>query len=90
MLREEDIEFRRVYPQTRSEERPSGMQPVGLYPSLVIAKHLPTGLVAECGAERSFLKNKVVTLEMLRAGIAALEELGLKNISELNDGKGYS
>lgn len=76
MLREEDIEFRRVYPQTRSEERPSGMQPVGLYPSLVIAKHLPTGLVAECGcAKLSFFKNKVVTLEMLRAGIAALEEL---------------
>jgi peptide chain release factor 2 len=50
------------------ERRPSGVQPVKIYSGVRI-EHLPTGLIAFCGTEKSQLRNKQIALIMLRAGL---------------------
>ncbi len=54
------------------DKSPKGGQTVGM-PSLeILVTHLPTGLTATCGCERSQMKNKNVALSMIEYGLAEI------------------
>jgi protein subunit release factor A len=50
-----------------------GGQHVGAAPTGVRVLHEPTGLVAECGYERSQLKNREVAFSMIEWGLVAMK-----------------
>jgi protein subunit release factor A len=50
-----------------------GGQHVGSAPAGVRVLHEPTGLVAECGYERSQLKNREVAFSMIEWGLVAMK-----------------
>lgn len=52
--------------------QPKGGQQVGIVPSRVQVTHIPTGIVASCGTERSQMKNKLIALAMIEYGLAEL------------------
>lgn len=56
--------------------RPKGGQQCGLIPQGVMITHLPTGISASCGTERSQMKNKTVAISMIEYGLA---EIGWKD-----------
>jgi peptide chain release factor 2 len=51
--------------------RPGG-QHVGSIPTTVSMEHVPTGLKASCGCERSQMKNRQVCLAMIEYGLAEI------------------
>ena len=51
---------------------PKGGQTTGLTWYVVEVEHLPTRLIARCGAERSQLKNKKVAMAMIEYGLAEM------------------
>lgn len=58
---EEDLEI-------TVERRPPGVQPVKLYRGVRI-RHIPSGLIAFVGTEKSLMRNKEIALAMLQAGL---------------------
>lgn len=50
--------------------RPPGGQHVGTEAGVRVT-HLPTGLVAECKAERSQYRNRQIALDMLMGGLTS-------------------
>lgn len=52
--------------------QPKGGQSVGVIPLRVQVTHKPTGLMAQCGAERSQFKNKRIAMAMIEYGLAEL------------------
>lgn len=65
----EDLKIEAGYPKGK------GGQTAGMPTPIVCVTHIPTGLSATCGFERSQLKNKKICLAMLEYGLA---ELGWK------------
>ena len=57
-----------IYSATGTTQRPGG-QHAGTPPMEVRVTHLPTGLVAQCGAARSQHINKMVATEMIEAAL---------------------
>lgn len=51
-----------------------GGQHVGVEPTSVSVTHVPTGLKAICGTERSQLKNKQIAIAMLEVGMALMKQ----------------
>ncbi len=49
--------------------RSSGGQCVGIVSTIVKITHIPTGLSASCGTERSQAKNKDVAMLMIAVGL---------------------
>lgn len=52
-----------------------GGQQVGIIPRQIKVTHKPTGLMAQCGTERSQFKNRNIALAMIEYGLA---EMGYK------------
>lgn len=52
--------------------QPKGGQSVGIIPTMVQVTHKPTGLVAQCGSERSQMKNRNIALAMIEYGLAEM------------------
>lgn len=65
-IRAEDLEIT-LY---RAPNVNSGAMTTGEADRAVKVKHIPTGLTAICGTERSQLMNKAICLVMLQAGLA--------------------
>lgn len=70
-MKPEDIKIESIDP------RPKGGQHVGVTTAIVRVTHIPTGLVAQCGCERSQMRNRTVALSMLEWGLA---ELGITDL----------
>ena len=51
---------------------PKGGQSVGVIQRDIIVTHIPTGLKARCGVERSQTKNRDIALAMLEYGLAEI------------------
>lgn len=54
------------------DRRPPGGQTVGDQPTTVEVTHIPTGLVARCGADRSQYRNRKVAVAMIEWGLAEM------------------
>lgn len=52
---------------------PKGCQQSGRLPVGVRVTHVPTGLVASCGCDRSQCNNREIAMAMLDTGVAILE-----------------
>lgn len=63
-----ELKIEVVHPDDR------GGQHAGVVPVRVRVTHVPTGLTAICGSERSQLKNKDIAIAMLEAGIALIKD----------------
>lgn len=68
-MKTEDLRIETVNPT------PKGGQHVGVITTRVRITHVPTGLVAECGAERSQMRNRNIAMAMIEYGLAELKEL---------------
>ena len=68
MSTEQTIEIRAEDLRIELSRRPPGVQAVKTYSGVKI-QHIPSGLIAFCGTERSQLRNKEIALIMLRAGL---------------------
>jgi protein subunit release factor A len=64
----EHLLVERIYRGTNTTERPGG-QHAGSPPSDIRVIHVPSGLVAQCGAFRSDYKNRTVAIEMIEAAL---------------------
>lgn len=62
----DDFKVEAVYP------RPPGGQQVGMRPVDVKVTHIPTGIYAVSGYERSQHKNRTVAMRMVEYGLAEL------------------
>lgn len=63
--------FERIYLATGTTEYPGG-QHAGLPASAIRVTHIPTGLMAQCGEERSDHKNRIIATEMVQWGLASI------------------
>ena len=61
----------RIYLQTGTTDFPGG-QHAGLPHSAMRVTHVPTGLMAQCGAERSDHKNRALATEMVQWGLVSI------------------
>lgn len=62
-----------IYDQTGTTERPGpGGQQAGLPATSVRVTHTPTGLMAQCGIERSQHKNRTTAIEMVQWGLVTI------------------
>ncbi len=65
-MNEADLKIEAGYPHS------SGGQCVGIVSTTVKITHVPTGLSASCGTERSQMKNKNIALSMIEWGLAEI------------------
>ena len=63
MIRQEDLQISVI------DERPRGGQHVGTMPTVVRVIHIPTGIVARVGTERSQMKNRNIAIAMIEYGL---------------------
>ena len=70
MEADENFKIEVIYIATGTRERPGG-QHAGTPPSAVRVTHLPSGIMAQCGEQRSQHKNKATALEMVQWGLLA-------------------
>jgi protein subunit release factor A len=54
------------------DSRPPGGQQVGVMPKTVKVTHIPTGISATCGSERSQLVNRDVAISMVEWGLEVI------------------
>ncbi len=59
-----------IYRQTGTTERPGGQQ-AGAPAADVRITHIPSGIMAQCGACRSQYKNKMIAMEMIEAALTS-------------------
>jgi len=57
-----------IYQQTGTTEMPGG-QHAGTPASSIRVTHIPSGVMAECGACRSQFKNKAIAIGMIEAAL---------------------
>ena len=57
-----------IYQQTGTTEMPGG-QHAGVPASSIRVTHIPSGVMAQCGACRSQFKNKAVAVEMIETAL---------------------
>jgi protein subunit release factor A len=70
-IADEDLDIQLVYEQTGTTTPPGG-QHAGMPATAVRVVHIPTGIVAQCGAHRSTHKNKTIALEMIEFALLSL------------------
>lgn len=68
LIQPQHLHVERLYRGTGTKEMPGG-QHAGSPPSYIRVTHLPTEIVAQCGAFRSDFKNRAVAIEMIEAAL---------------------
>jgi peptide chain release factor 2 len=66
-MKESNLKIEIIHPKERGGQR------VGVDTPNIRVTHLPTGITATCGFERSNYKNKQVCIEMIEWALAKLE-----------------
>ena len=59
---------------TERKEGDRGGQHTGCEPQLVKVLHIPTGIYAVCGTERSQLKNREIAIAMVECGLEKIND----------------
>lgn len=65
-MKTEDVEI------TVKDCQPKGGQQVGVMNHTIVVRHIPTGIYAACGTERSNMKNRNIAMSMLEWGLAEI------------------
>lgn len=65
-MKESDLKVESIFPKGK------GGQHVGEYYNSIRVTHIPTGMIAECGYERSQYKNRKIVMEMMEYGLLTL------------------
>ena len=70
LLADGSLRIELIYTQTGTVQCPGG-QHAGSPATEIRVTHIPTGLIAQCGACRSQHKNKAIAIEMIEAALTS-------------------